>query len=119
MDFRLREYLRQVQIAARESVPFVDGMSYTEFQGDIKTQRAVTMNLVILPEAAAKIEERSPTSRCRIRRLPERPFLGRVKNRSTPASVKAHNDHASRANPTKLPLLHDEHGAHPGGRARR
>jgi uncharacterized protein with HEPN domain len=31
-------------------------MSYPEFEADTKTQRAVTMNLVILAEATAKIE---------------------------------------------------------------
>lgn len=35
-------------------------MSYKEFQPDIKTQRAVSMNLVILGEAAAKIEDHFP-----------------------------------------------------------
>ena len=35
-------------------------MSYEDFQADTKTQRAVTMNLVILGEAAARIEQRFP-----------------------------------------------------------
>lgn len=58
MDSRLLEYLRQLKIAAQESIHFVERMSYADFQKDIKTQRAVTMNFVILGEAAAKIEER-------------------------------------------------------------
>lgn len=60
MDPRLVEYLRQLEIAAQQAIHFVDGMSYADFQEDTKTQRAVTMNLVILAEAAAKIEERFP-----------------------------------------------------------
>ena len=60
MNSRLLEYLRQLKIASQQSIQFVDGMSYAEFQEDLKTQRAVTMNLVILAEAAAKIEERFP-----------------------------------------------------------
>ncbi len=60
MNSRLAEYLRQLKIAAQQSIDFVDGMSYADFQQDTKTQRAVTMNLVILGEAAAKIEERFP-----------------------------------------------------------
>ena len=60
MDPRLLEYLRQLKIAAQQSIYFVEGMSYADFQEDTKTQRAVTMNLVILGEAAAKIEERFP-----------------------------------------------------------
>ena len=46
--------------AALESLRFVEGMSYADIQDDSKTQRAVTMNLVIVAEAAAKIEERFP-----------------------------------------------------------
>ena len=60
MDRRLYEYLRQLKIAAQDSIQFVDGMSYTDFQADTKTQRAVTMNLVILGATAAKIEEHFP-----------------------------------------------------------
>ncbi len=60
MNPRLLEYLRQLKVAAQQSISFVDGMSYADFQEDTKTQRAVTMNLVILGEAAAKIEERFP-----------------------------------------------------------
>jgi uncharacterized protein with HEPN domain len=60
MDSRLSEYLRQVKVSAQQSLEFVDGMSYADFQKDMKTQRAVTMNLVILAEAAGKIEERFP-----------------------------------------------------------
>jgi uncharacterized protein with HEPN domain len=57
MDRRLSEYLRQLHTAARDSISFVEGMSYADFQADTKTQRAVTMNLVIPGEVAAKIEE--------------------------------------------------------------
>jgi uncharacterized protein with HEPN domain len=60
MEPRLAEYLRQLKIAAQDSIQFVDGMSYEDFQADIKTQRAVTMNLVILGEAASKVEEHFP-----------------------------------------------------------
>jgi uncharacterized protein with HEPN domain len=58
MDGRLLEYLRQLRAAAQDSIQFVDGMSYADFEADIRTQRAVTMNLVILGEVAGKIEER-------------------------------------------------------------
>lgn len=73
MDPRLLEYLRQLTIAAQQSRQFVDGMNYADFQDDTKTQRAVTMNLVILGEIAAKIEERFRSSRLRIRRFPGQP----------------------------------------------
>jgi len=58
MERRLAEYLRQLKAAAQAAIQFVDGMSYADFQADTKTQRAVTMNLVILGECAAKIERR-------------------------------------------------------------
>ena len=54
MDPRLLEYLRQIGNAAQQSIQFVDGMSYPEFEKDTRTQRAVTMNLVILGASAAK-----------------------------------------------------------------
>jgi uncharacterized protein with HEPN domain len=60
MDRRLSEYLRQLKAAALDSIQFVDGMNYADFQADTKTQRAVTMNLMIPGEAAAKIEEHFP-----------------------------------------------------------
>jgi len=60
MKRRLSEYLRQLRAAAQDSIEFVDGMSYEDFECDTKTQRAVTMNLVILGEAAVKIEEHFP-----------------------------------------------------------
>lgn len=37
MDPRLLEYLRQLKIAAQQSIQFVEGMSYAEFQEDTKT----------------------------------------------------------------------------------
>ena len=60
MDPRLLEYLRQIGNAAQQSIQFVDGMSYPEFEKDTRTQRAVTMNLVILGASAAKLEEHFP-----------------------------------------------------------
>jgi uncharacterized protein with HEPN domain len=60
MDRRLLEYLRQLRVAAHDSIEFVNGISYEAFQDDTKTQRAVTMNLLILGEAPAKIEEHFP-----------------------------------------------------------
>jgi uncharacterized protein with HEPN domain len=60
MDRRLSEYLRQIYVDAEDSIRFVNGMTYADFQADIKTQRAVTMNLVMLGEAAVKIEEHFP-----------------------------------------------------------
>ena len=74
MHRRLSEYLRQLHIAARDSIHFIDGMSYADFQADTKTQRAVTMNLVILVEAAAKVEEHFPSLLKRIQRSPGQRF---------------------------------------------
>lgn len=60
MDRRLSEYLRQILVAAEDSIQFVDGMSFSDFEADTKTQRAVTMNLVLLGEAATKIGKHFP-----------------------------------------------------------
>ena len=60
MDRRLSGYLHQLKTAAQDSIQFVDGMCFADFQADTKSQRAVTMNLVILGEAAATIEEHFP-----------------------------------------------------------
>jgi uncharacterized protein with HEPN domain len=37
MERRLYEYLRQLKTAAQDSIQFVGGMSYTDFQADTKT----------------------------------------------------------------------------------
>lgn len=60
MDRRLSEYLRQIRTAAQESIEFTHAMSAVAFETDTKTQRAVTMSLVILGEAAGKIETHFP-----------------------------------------------------------
>jgi uncharacterized protein with HEPN domain len=61
MDRRLIEYLRQIEAAAQGAIAFIGKMDYAEFQTDTKTQRAVTMNLLILGEAAGKIALRFPS----------------------------------------------------------
>ena len=57
---RLKEYLRQIGESSQNAVNFLGGMQYAEFQEDIKTQSAVAMSLVIVGEAASRIEERFP-----------------------------------------------------------
>jgi uncharacterized protein with HEPN domain len=63
MDRRLTEYLRQMKIASQDAIDFVNTMSHEQFQSDLKTQRAVAMSLVIVAEAASRIEQKFPEFR--------------------------------------------------------
>jgi len=60
-DHRLPDYLEQMEQAASDALSFVEGMSKDEFLVDKRTQQAVTMNLVIIGEAVAKITGRYPS----------------------------------------------------------
>jgi len=57
---RLPDYLGQMEQAASDARSFVEGMSKEEFLADKRTQHAVTMSLVIVGEAVAKIIGRYP-----------------------------------------------------------
>jgi uncharacterized protein with HEPN domain len=57
---RLADYLGHMLNAAREIEAFVEGQSREAFLADRRTQQAVTMNLLILGEAAAKIMDSDP-----------------------------------------------------------
>ena len=54
-DTRLADYVDHMRLAASEACLFVAGMSRDEFMADVRTQKAVVMNLVILGEAATKV----------------------------------------------------------------
>jgi len=51
---RLADYLGHIQRAARDACSFAEGLSKDDFLTDKRTQQAVTMNLVIIGEAATK-----------------------------------------------------------------
>jgi len=55
MEGRLADYLDHMRTAADDARRFVEGMSKDDFLADKRTQQAVTMSLVVIGEAAAKI----------------------------------------------------------------
>lgn len=52
---RLPDYLVHIRQAASNACNFVDGLSMDDFMADTRTQHAVTMSLIIMGEAAAKV----------------------------------------------------------------
>lgn len=54
---RLRDYLAHIRQAAEEACGFVAGMTREGFEADVRTQKAVEMNLVVIGEAASRVLE--------------------------------------------------------------
>jgi uncharacterized protein with HEPN domain len=52
---RLCDILDHILEAARQACSYVEGMNKEQFLADKRTQQAVTMNLVIIGEAATKL----------------------------------------------------------------
>ncbi|CCM76498.1 conserved hypothetical protein [Rhizobium mesoamericanum STM3625] len=57
---RLVDYVDRMQQAAEQARALTDGMTESAFLADLKTQLAVTMSLVLLGEAAARIGMSNP-----------------------------------------------------------
>lgn len=57
---RLREYLDQMHMVARDAHTFVKGMEQTAFVSDLLVQRAVGMSLIMLGEAGLRLHRRYP-----------------------------------------------------------
>ncbi|HEX2148242.1 MAG TPA: DUF86 domain-containing protein, partial [Pseudorhizobium sp.] len=57
---RLRTYLDEMELAAKELENFLAGVSRDEFGRSVLIQRAVGMNLLILGEASARLAEEFP-----------------------------------------------------------
>ncbi|OWV93145.1 hypothetical protein ATY81_14805 [Rhizobium sp. R72] len=68
---RLVEYIDRMQQAAEQARALTDGMTESAFLADLRTQLAVTMSLVLLGEAAARIGMNQPDF---IRDHPELPW---------------------------------------------
>jgi uncharacterized protein with HEPN domain len=47
-----QDRLHDIMVASRECLHFTDGMTLEQFQADLKTRKAVQMNLIIIGEAA-------------------------------------------------------------------
>jgi len=57
---RLLEHIDRMQAAAQTAFELSEGMSEAQFFGDVRTQLAVTMSLVLVGEAAARISAIEP-----------------------------------------------------------
>ena len=57
---RLLEHVDRMQEAAQQAFDLTEGMSQEQFLHDIRTQLAVTMSLVLVGEAAARISAGDP-----------------------------------------------------------
>ena len=55
---RLHDYIDHIHRAATKALGFVKGLSKEDFLADLRTQKAVVMNLVIIGEAAAQVMDR-------------------------------------------------------------
>lgn len=77
---RLQDYLGHMRQAAQEACDFVAGMSRDAFQGDLRTQKAVEMNLVVIGEAASRLLDQHAEFAQRHPELPWREMRG-MRNR--------------------------------------
>lgn len=57
---RLSNYILHMQEACADVLDYMEGLDKESFMTDKRTQQAITMNLVILGEAATKIMEQYP-----------------------------------------------------------
>lgn len=55
---RLPDYLEHIQQAANNACSFVEGIGKEDFLDDLRTQQAVTMNILIIGEASTNILSR-------------------------------------------------------------
>lgn len=77
---RLKDYLGHIRQAVEEACDFVSGMSREEFQNDLRTQKAVEMNLVVIGEAASRVMDHHAEFTQRHPELPWREMRG-MRNR--------------------------------------
>ena len=59
-EFSAPDYLGHIRRAAVEASSFVDRMDKAAFMADLRTQKAVVMNLLIVGEAATRLMDRHP-----------------------------------------------------------
>jgi uncharacterized protein with HEPN domain len=57
---RVADHLQHIRQAAGDACQFVRGMDKQGFVGDLRTQRAVVMSLVIVGEAATQLMDQYP-----------------------------------------------------------
>ena len=77
---RLADYLEHIRRAASDACSFVDGMDKSVFDGDVRTQRAVVMSLIIMGEAATQVMDQFPEFAAAHPQVPWRSMRG-MRNR--------------------------------------
>ena len=80
MQSRLIGWLENMQTAMRLTLSYVDGMDRQAFFADTRTQQAVSMNLIILGEAASKVIESFPAMMSKYPEVPWNSIKG-MRNR--------------------------------------
>ncbi len=60
IDKRVALNLDNMKRAAQDAISFIDGVTESEFHGSLQHQRACAMCLIMVGEAASRIEKRSP-----------------------------------------------------------
>lgn len=79
-DSRLADYLRQMIDGSRDALSFTDGLDRDAFMDDLRTQRAVVMNLMIGGEPATRTLSEYPDFAEGNRGIPWRSIRG-MRNR--------------------------------------
>ena len=59
-ELRLSDYLAHIREACQEAINFTDGMKFEDFTLDIKSQRAVMMDFIMIGEASSRIAKEYP-----------------------------------------------------------
>lgn len=59
-ELRLSDYLAHIREACREAIDFTEGMKFEDFTLDIKSQRAVMMDFIMIGEASTRIAKEYP-----------------------------------------------------------
>lgn len=101
---RLRDYLGHIRQATQEACDFVAGMSRDDFQADLRTQKAVEMNLVVIGEAASRLMEQYAEFTQRHPELPWREMRG-MRNRMAHGYFEINLDVVWSTVQTALPAL--------------
>ena len=101
---RLPDYLRHIRQAAQEACEFAAGITRETFERDLKTQKAIEMNLVVIGEAASRVLEHHPDFAQRHPELPWREMRG-MRNRMAHGYFEINLDVVWSTVQTALPAL--------------
>jgi uncharacterized protein with HEPN domain len=101
---RLPDYLQHIRQAAQEACEFASGMTRESFELDVRTQKAIEMNLVVIGEAASRVLEHHADFARRHPELPWREMRG-MRNRMAHGYFEINLDVVWNTVQTALPAL--------------